>query len=278
MKADDKRIKSLERAAMRLRRELLKMICAAGSGHPGGALSAADIVTALYWEVMNIRPKEADWAERDRFILSKGHACPVLYTALCLKGYFGSEHLGRLRQIGGILQGHPDMNKTPGVDSTSGSLGNGLSIGIGMALMGKLDKKDFRTYVMLGCGELDEGLIWEAALCANKYKLNNLCAIIDYNRLQLDGDNDQIMPLEPLVGKWEAFGWNVLKIDGHDMRAILEAFEGAEKNTISPTVIIADTIKGKGVSYMEDVCGWHGKVPNEQELVIALKELEEVEN
>ena len=278
MKIDKTRIENLKQTASELRRELLKMIHAAKSGHPGGSLSAADIITALYWQVMRIRPDEPNWPDRDRFILSKGHVCPVLYTALCLKGYFGREHLTKLRQINGILQGHPDMNKTPGVDSTSGSLGNGLSIGIGMALMGKLDKKDGRVFVMLGCGELNEGLIWEAALCANKYKLNNLCVVVDYNRLQLDGTNDEIMPLEPLSDKWQAFGWNALEIDGHDMEAILKAFEKAEKTTACPTVIIANTIKGKGVSYMEDVCDWHGKAPSDEELMIALKELEEVDS
>jgi transketolase len=201
----------------------------------------------------------------------------VLYTALCLKGYFGREHLSRLRQIDSILQGHPDMKKTPGVDVTTGSLGNGLSIGIGMALMGKLDKKDYRVYVMLGCGELDEGMIWEAAMCANKYKLNNLCAIIDYNRLQLDGTVEEIMPLEPLAEKWRAFGWNVLEIDGHDMQAILDAFAKAEEVKNSAVVIIAKTVKGKGVSYMENVCHWHGKAPTDDELMEALKELEEAD-
>ncbi|NIA06483.1 MAG: transketolase [Actinobacteria bacterium] len=270
-------IEALKQKACQIRRELLKMIHTAKSGHPGGALSAADIVTALYWQVMRIRPEEPDWPDRDRFILSKGHACPVLYTALCLKGYFDREHLGRLRRINSILQGHPDMRKTPGIDSTTGSLGNGLSIGIGMALMGKLDKKDYRVYVMLGCGELDEGMIWEAAMCANKYKLDNLCAVVDYNQLQLDGTVDEVMPLEPLSDKWQAFGWNVLRIDGHDIKIILEAFGKAEETKNAPTVIIADTIKGKGVSYMEDICGWHGKAPSDKELMQALQELEEVD-
>ena len=277
MKISKGEIKDLKQKACQVRRELLKMIHTANSGHPGGALSAADIVAALYWRVMRIRPEETDWPERDRFILSKGHTCPVLYTTLCLKGYFGREHLGTLRQLNSILQGHPDMRKTPGLDSTSGSLGNGLSIGIGMALMGKLDKKDYRVYVMLGCGELDEGMIWEAAMCGNKFKLNNLCAVVDYNQLQLDGTVDEVMPLEPIVGKWEAFGWNVLRIDGHDMEIILDAFDQAEKTKDAPTVIIADTIKGKGVSYMEDICGWHGKVPSDAELMQALQELEEVD-
>lgn len=273
MKIDEAEIRALEDKATEIRRELLRMIHAARSGHPGGSLSAADIVTALYFRVMRIRPEEPNWPDRDRLILSKGHACPVLYTALCMKGYFGREHLGRLRQIDSILQGHPDMKKTPGVDATTGSLGNGLSLGIGMALMGRLDERDYRVYVMLGCGELDEGMIWEAAMCASKYKLDNLCAVIDYNRLQLDGTVDEVMPLEPLADKWQAFGWHVLEIDGHNMKAILNGFARAEKSGNSPTVIIANTTKGKGVSYMENVCDWHGKVPTDDELMQALKEL-----
>jgi len=275
MKIDKAEIAALEQQARQIRRELLKMIHASQSGHPGGSLSAADIVAALYWSVMHIRPQQPDWPDRDRFILSKGHACPVLYTALLLKGYFAAAHLNRLRQIDGILQGHPDMNRTPGVDATTGSLGNGLSFGVGMTLMGKLDRKDYRVYVMLGCGEMDEGIIWEAAMCGNKYKLDNLCAIADYNRLQLDGTVDEIMPLEPLGDKWRSFGWNVLQIDGHNMEAILAAFEEAREAKNTPTIIIADTVKGKGVSYMENVCGWHGRAPNDEELAQALKELEQ---
>ena len=267
-------ITQLEGQAGQVRRELLKMIHASQSGHPGGSLSAADIVTALYWKVMRVRPDEPNWPDRDRFVLSKGHACPVLYTSLCLKGYFGREHLTRLRQVDGILQGHPDMKKTPGVDCTSGSLGTGLSVSIGMALMGKLDRKDYRVYAMLGCGELDEGMIWEAAMCAHKYKLDNLCAVVDYNGLQLDGPVDQIMPLQPLDDKWRAFGWNVLCIDGHDMEAIVAAFARAEQTPDAPTVILADTVKGKGVSYMENQLDWHGKAPNDEQLAQALKELQ----
>ncbi len=274
MKCDKKAIEELSKTAGEVRRECLKMIHAAKSGHPGGSLSAADMVTALYWNVMRVKPEQPDWPDRDRFVLSKGHCCPVLYVTLCLKGYFGREHLSRLRKIDSILQGHPDMKRTPGIDTTTGSLGNGLSIGVGMALMGKLDQKDYRVYVMVGCGEMDEGMVWEAAMSANKYNLDNLCAVVDYNRLQLDGTNDEIMPLEPVDDKWRSFGWNTLRINGHDMGAILNAFAEAQQHKNKPTVIIADTIKGKGVSYMEDICNWHGKAPNDEELMQALKELE----
>ena len=276
MKIEENVIVSLRKKAQEVRKELLKMIYVAKSGHPGGSLSAADIVTALYWQVMDIRPEDPNWPDRDRFILSKGHCCPVLYATLCMKGYFGKEHLTQLRKINGILQGHPYSGKTPGVDSTTGSLGNGLSIGIGMSLMGRLDKKDYRVYVMIGCGEMNEGIIWEAAMCASKYKLDNLCALVDYNRLQLDGTNDEIMPLEPLADKWKSFGWNVIDIDGHNMEAILRALYKAQETKGCPTVIIAKTIKGKGVSYMEDVCDWHGKVPSEEQFRKALAEFEEV--
>lgn len=257
-----------------MRCELLKMIHHARSGHPGGSLSAADIVTALYWHVMRLRPEEPNWPDRDRFILSKGHCCPALYAALGMKGYFDRKHLLTLREIGSILQGHPDSRKTPGVDATTGSLGNGLSLGVGMALMGKLDRKDYRVYVMLGCGELDEGMVWEAAMCANKYKLDNLCAIVDYNRLQIDGTADEVMPLDPLDKKWESFGWNVLRMDGHDMSQILGAFAKAGATQGTSTVIIADTVKGKGVSFMQNVCDWHGKAPTDEELAMAIGELE----
>lgn len=264
----------LKNKAREVRIEILKMINTAQSGHPGGSLSATDIVTALYWKIMRVKPDEPDWPDRDRFILSKGHACPVLYANLALKGYFDKEHLSTLRQIGSILQGHPYSGKTPGVDSTTGSLGNGLSVGIGMALMGKVDQKDYRVFVMLGCGELNEGLIWEAALCANKYKIDNLCAMVDYNRLQLDGTNDEIMPMEPLDKKWQDFGWNVLRIDGHNMEEILDAFQKAENTKTKPTIIIADTIKGKGVSFMEHQLDWHGKAPSNEQLEQAIQELE----
>lgn len=267
-------IETLSQIVRTLKIDVLKMIHQAGGGHPGGSLSAADLVAALFFKVMNIRPDEPDWPDRDRFILSKGHCCPILYAALAQLGYFDKLHLNTLRKLGSILQGHPDMKRTPGLDSTTGSLGQGLSIGLGMALMGKLDRKSYRVFVMLGCGELNEGQVWEAAMCAAKYKLSNLTAMIDYNQLQLDGTNDEIMPLEPLDDKWRSFGWNVLKIDGHDLPAILDAFAQAAAYEAGPTVIIAKTIKGKGVSFMEDQLNWHGVAPSAEQLQAALKELE----
>lgn len=250
------------------------MVHNASSGHPGGALSAADIVTVLYYNEMRIDPKRPDWNGRDRFILSKGHTCPVLYSVLAMRGYFPERELLTLRKINSRLQGHPDMKKIPGVDSTSGSLGNGLSIGLGMALVLRLRKSRARIHVMLGCGELDEGMVWEAAMSAAKFKLDNLLAIVDYNRLQLDGTNDEIIPLEPLEDKWKSFGWNVLKIDGHNFKQIIGAFSTARRAHLIPTVIIANTVKGKGVSYMENKLEWHGKAPNDNELEKALSEVE----
>ena len=265
-------IQKLQQIANELRIATLKMINKAKAGHPGGALSAADIVTALYFHEMNLRPDEPNWPDRDRFIMSKGHSCPILYAALARLDYFDKSHLSTLRKCGSILQGHPDMRKTPGLDTTSGSLGQGLSIGLGMALMANLDKRSYRVFVLLGCGELNEGQVWEAALCANKYKLDNLVAIVDYNKLQLDGTNDEIMPLEPLDDKWRAFGWNVCRINGHDIEQILNTL--ASLSSDGPNIIIAETVKGKGVSFMENQLNWHGKAPSDEELQIALKELE----
>ncbi len=263
----------LRSIATELRRNILRMIFAAGSGHPGSSLSAADLVTVLYFDEMRIAPSDPTWADRDRFLLSKGHACPVLYAVLAMKGYFGMEHLGRLRQIGGILQGHPDMKKTPGVDYTTGSLGNGLSIGIGMALAAKVDDRDFRTYVMLGCGEMQEGMVWEAMMSAAKFGLADLCAIVDYNHLQLDGTNDEVMPLGDLRAKLESFDWQVIECDGHDIGQIRQAFAEARLVRGRPSVLLASTVKGKGVSYMEDKVEWHGTVPDEEQFRQAMAEL-----
>ena len=265
----------LRSVAGELRRNILRMIFAAGSGHPGSSLSAADLVTVLYFDEMRIAPSDPTWADRDRFLLSKGHACPVLYAVLAMKGYFGMEHLGRLRQIGGILQGHPDMKKTPGVDYTTGSLGNGLSIGVGMALAAKVDGRDFRTYVMLGCGEMQEGMVWEAMMSAAKFGLADLCAIVDYNHLQLDGSNDEVMPLGDLRAKLESFDWRVIECDGHDIARIREAFAEARLVRGQPSVLLASTVKGKGVSYMEDRVEWHGTVPDEEQFRQAMAELEQ---
>ncbi len=264
----------LRRTATALRGQILRMIYAAGSGHPGSALSAADLLTVLYWDEMNIDPSRPSWEERDRFLLSKGHACPVLYATLAMKGYFDIERLQTLRQIGGILQGHPDMNKTPGVDYTTGSLGHGLSIGLGMALAARLNEQDFRTYVVLGCGELQEGLVWEATMAAAKWKSDNLCAIVDYNRLQLDGHNDEVMPMGDIAAKFTSFDWHVIECDGHDIGSIRASFAEARRTKGKPSVVIADTVKGKGVSFMEGEVGWHGRVPDEEQFEQAMAELE----
>ncbi len=266
-------VKELEEKAQRFRIEIIKMIYNAQSGHPGGSLSAVDILTCLYLHQMRVKPEDPFWEDRDRFILSKGHAAPALYVILAELGYFPKENLFTLRQIGSILQGHPDMRKTPGVEISTGSLGNGLSIGIGMALSAKLSKKDFHTYVLIGDGECDEGEIWEAAMASAKYKLDNLTGICDFNRVQLDGPIDEIMPLDSLPEKWRSFNWNVIQIDGHKINEILEALDKANKIKDKPTIIVAHTIKGKGVSFMENKFQWHGRAPNKEEYEIAMQEL-----
>jgi len=271
---DNEKVITLERKAKEVRIEIIKMIYKAQSGHPGGSLSAADIVTVLYFDILNIDVNRPQWEKRDRFILSKGHACPVWYVCLAKKGFFPMQELSKLRVIGGILQGHPDMKKVPGLDMTTGSLGQGLSAGVGMALGAKTKGLKFITYVMLGDGEINEGQIWEAAMSANKFKLNNLIAILDYNNLQLDGKCSEIMPLEPLADKWKSFGWDVKEIDGHNMCEILTVFYDLKKIQKKPTIIIAHTVKGKGVSYMENQADWHGKAPNEKQFKQAIKELE----
>lgn len=266
-------VAELERQALAIRRDIIRMIHASQSGHPGGSLSSTDIVTALYFHFMRVDPQNPDWPDRDRFVLSKGHACPVWYSALAERGFFPVDELLTLRRIDGRLQGHPDMLKTPGVDITTGSLGQGLSAGVGMALGLKHDGRDARVYVIIGDGELNEGQIWEAAMAAAKFNLDNLMAFVDYNNLQLDGWCHEIMPIEPVVDKWRAFNWEVFEIDGHDMRQIVDTIDRAQQVSGKPSVIIAHTIKGKGVSYMEDECGWHGKAPNDQEFEQAMIEL-----
>ena len=268
-------VEELKQMAVNIRCDIIEMICTAKAGHPGGSLSAADVVTALYFRVMNIDPKNPDWPDRDRFILSKGHACPVWYAALAERGYFDKSHLGTLRQINSILQGHPDMNKTPGIDMTAGSLGQGMSAGLGMALSGKLRKKDYHVWVIIGDGEMQEGAIWESAMSAAKWKLDNLTYVLDRNNLQNDYFVDIEMPIEPVADKWRAFNWNVMEIDGHDMEQIVEALETAKTIKGKPTIIIAKTVKGKGVSYMENVAEWHGKAPCKEEAEQALKEIRE---
>ncbi|MFH0816651.1 MAG: transketolase [Methanobacteriota archaeon] len=269
----DELIADLDAKARCIRKHIIRMIHTAGSGHPGGSLSATDIMTALYFKVMNVRPAEPKWEDRDRFVLSKGHAAPALYACLAEAGFFPTTELCTLRQIGSLLQGHPDMRKTLGVEASTGSEGQGLSMGIGMALAAKLDRKPYRVYVMLGDGELDCGQIWEAAMSAAFYKVDNLVAIVDRNKLQLDGPTEQIMSLEPLSDKWKAFGWHVLEMNGHDFKEILAAFDQAKEVKGKPTVIIAHTVKGKGVSFMEGAVGFHGKAPNKEQYDQAMKEL-----
>jgi len=264
----------LAEMAKKLRRHIITMTAMAGSGHPGGSLSATDIVTALYFKVMRYNPQDPQWMGRDRFILSKGHAAPIAYAALAESGYFPVEELTTLRKLGSRLQGHTDMNLTPGVEMSAGSLGMGLSFGVGVALAGKLDHRGYHTYVLLSDGECEEGQIWEAALSAAQYKLDNLIAIVDYNKIQLGGWTRDIMNLEPLNRKWQAFGWHSIDIDGHNFEQILTAIQEAQKIKTKPVVIIAHTIKGKGVSFMENNMKFHGKVPTIGEAKRALEELE----
>ncbi|MBO4234965.1 MAG: transketolase [Firmicutes bacterium] len=265
--------KYFEDVAAGLRVDVIKEVYKSGSGHPGGSLSAADIMTALYFKEMNIDPENPEKPDRDRFVLSKGHAAPILYAALANKGFFPKEELGNLRKLGCCLQGHPNMNKVPGVEMSTGSLGQGFSVSVGMALAGKMDKKHGRIYVLLGDGELQEGIVWEAAMSAAHYGLSNMCAIVDNNGLQIDGNNDDVMTVKPIGDKFRAFGWNVVEIDGHDFDQIFKAFDDARNEKDKPTVIVAKTHKGKGVSFMEDQAGWHGKAPNEEEAKKAVEEL-----
>ncbi|GAB4556739.1 MAG: transketolase [Anaerolineae bacterium] len=268
-------VEELKRMAAIIRRDIIYMIHKAQAGHPGGSLSAADIVTALYFRIMRIDPKNPQWPDRDRFVLSKGHACPVWYAALAERGFFDKKHLDTLRKLNSILQGHADMKKTPGVDMTVGSLGQGFSAGVGMALAGKLRRKDYHVYVMIGDGECQEGAIWEAAMSGAKWKLDNLTAIVDYNGIQNDAFVDEVMPLGSLPDKWRAFGWNVIEIDGHKMEEIVPALESVKSIKGQPTVIIAKTVKGKGVSFMENVPAWHGQAPNDEQAAIAMAEIME---
>jgi len=267
------KIKGLQDKAKTMRRLIVRMLGEACSGHPGGSLSSADVVTALYFAVMRHRPKEPQWPDRDRFQMSKGHCCPALYAALAMSGYFPEEKLLQLRKFGSLLQGHPDR-RTPGVEVASGSLGQGLSVALGMSLAGRLDKKDYRVYCLMGDGEIQEGNIWEAAMAAAHYKCDTICAIVDANGLQIDGKTSEIMNVEPLAAKWQAFGWNTIEIDGNDMKRLLEAFDEAAGVKGKPSVIIARTVKGKGVSFMVYVCNFHGVAPTKDEVVRACKELE----
>ena len=270
----EKDVERLEEQAVQLRRDIVEMIHAAKAGHPGGSLSALDMITALYFHVMRIDPQNPRWEDRDRFVLSKGHACPALYAALARRGFFDPKHLTTLRQYHSILQGHPDMNKTPGIDISSGSLGNGLAIGVGMAMSGRLHHQDYMTYVMLGDGEVQEGMVWEAAMAAHHHDLGNLVAIVDCNGVQINGWVNEIMTVEPLADKWRAFGWNVVEVNGHNMKDLLTVLHTA-KTMRHPTVILMRTVKGRGVSFMEDDCKWHGNSPSDEELVQAILEIGE---
>ena len=273
--------KTLEVAAARGRLLGLDMVYGSASGHIGGSFSAMDILTVLYFDVMNIDPANPDDPDRDRFVLSKGHCTPALYPTLAQRGYFPEEELKLFRSIDGHMSGHAEMHHVRGVDMSTGSLGQGISAAVGMALDGRLDKKDYRVYAVLGDGEIEEGQVWEAFMSAAKYHLDNLCAVIDVNGLQIDGRTADVMPTEPLDEKMAAFGWNVIKVDGHDVKALDQAFAQAKENRGAPTVLLARTVKGKGVSFMEDQAGWHGKAPNAEqyekaraELVAALAEKE----
>lgn len=261
--------------ARRLRRHIIGMIAAAGSGHPGGSLSAVEIITSLYFEVMRLDPGRPDWPERDRFVLSKGHAAPALYAALAERGFFPVEKLNTLRKLGSPLQGHPDSKSLPGVEVSTGSLGHGLTVANGLALAGRLDGLNYQVYVLLGDGELQEGMVWEGAMAAAHYHLDNLTAIIDHNHLQIDGRVEEVMSPEPVAEKFQAFGWEAKTINGHDFGQILTALNWAREVKGKPAVIIAETIKGKGVSFMENHAGWHGKAPRPEEAERALAEIGE---
>ncbi len=267
--------KDLLVAAAKVRLGILEGVFHAKSGHPGGSLSAADLFTYLYFSELRVDPQNPKDPDRDRFVLSKGHCAPGLYAALALKGYFPWEELSRLRHIGAMLQGHPDMKGTPGVDMSSGSLGQGISAAVGMALAGKMDGKDYRVYTLLGDGECEEGQVWEAAMFAGHRKLDNLCVIVDYNGLQIDGPVEKVAGPAPFEPKFQAFGFETMTIDGHDFDELERAFQAAKACKDKPFAIIMKTVKGKGVSFMENQVGWHGKAPNKDEYEVALKELQE---
>ena len=273
---DSKKINNLEELqeiAKKIRRGIIESVYRGQSGHPGGSLSIADIMAVLYFYEMNINPQNPKDENRDRLVLSKGHCAPALYSALANRGFFDVEELQTLRNIESRLQGHPDMKKIPGVDMTTGSLGQGLSSANGMAIAGKLDNKDYRVYCVLGDGEIEEGQIWEAAMASSKYKLDNLCVIVDNNNLQIDGTIEEVMSSYPIDEKFRSFGFQVINIDGHNIQEIIDAFDVARNVKEKPTCIIAKTVKGRGVSFMENQVGWHGKAPNEEQYRQAVEEL-----
>lgn len=271
----DKKVLELKKIANDVRIGIVESVYNAKSGHPGGALSSADILTCLYFSELRINPEAPDHPNRDRFVLSKGHSCPGLYSAMAHRGYFDVADLKQFRHLGSAVQGHPDMKSLKGIDMSAGSLGQGFSCACGMALAGKIDNKDYRVYTLVGDGESQEGQVWEAIMFASHYKLDNLCMIIDNNGLQIDGRVEDVMNTMPYESKLEAFGWNVITIDGHDIEQILNAFESAKSVKGKPTAIVARTIKGKGVSFMENKAGWHGKAPNAEEYEKAMAELTE---
>ena len=266
-------IKQLQEKAKEVRKGIIEAVYSNKSGHPGGSLSIADIMTVLYFNQMNIDEKNPKWEDRDRLVLSKGHCSPALYSCLANRGFFDVEKLKTFRNINSNLQGHPDMNKVPGVDISSGSLGQGLSCANGMAIAGKMDNKNYRVYCILGDGEIEEGQVWEAAMASNKYKLDNLCVIVDNNNLQIDRTIEEVMSSYPIDEKFKSFGFQVINIDGHNIQEIIDAFDVAKNVKDKPTCIIAKTIKGKGVSYMENDVKWHGIAPNEEQYQLAMKEL-----
>lgn len=267
-------ISELERICKMVRSDIVTMVHKAGSGHPGGSLSATDLMVGLYFgHIIKVDPKNPNWKERDRFILSKGHVAPVIYSVLARKGFFPVDELWTLRKMGSMLQGHPNMKHTKGFDCSSGSLGQGLSVSNGLAIAMKKQGMDSRVYCLLGDGELQEGQVWEAVMTASQHKLDNVCAIVDYNHVQLDGTVEDIKNLGDLVQKWSDFGWNVIELDGHDMAQILDAYEIAAQVKGRPTVLIANTVKGKGVSFMENDCNWHGNAPTKEQLELALAEI-----
>lgn len=270
----EKSLASLEQITKTLRRDIVKMVTESASGHPGGSLSSVEIITTLYFNEMNVDINNPKDPNRDRFVLSKGHAAPVLYAALAEKGFFNKEELMKLRKVGAMLQGHPNMNYIPGVDMSTGSLGQGISAAVGMALAGKIDGKSYRVYTLLGDGELEEGQVWEASMCAAHYKLDNLTAFVDFNGLQIDGDIEKVMNPNPIADKFVAFGWNVIFVqNGNDLTEIKNAIEEGKKVKDKPTMIVCKTIKGKGVSFMENQAGWHGSAPSKEQCDIALKEI-----
>lgn len=268
----------LKEIARKIRINIVKQVYLARSGHPGGSLSIADILAVLYFKEMNVDSNNPKMEDRDRLVLSKGHCAPALYATLALKGFFDIKELDKFRKVGSILQGHPDMKKIPGVDMTTGSLGQGLSVANGMAIAGKLDNKNYRVYAILGDGEIEEGQIWEAAMASSKYKLDNLCVFVDNNNLQIDGTIDKVINPYPIDKKFEDFGFNVININGHEIKEIDEALNRTKLCKEKPTAIIAKTIKGKGVSFMENKVEWHGKAPNEEEYKLAIQELGGYEN